>query len=362
MPTTIDRYKEHWTEEMEGAYIYRVLSSISVGERSAVYVELALAEERHAAHWATRLEELGDPVSPFRPGARARLIGWMARRFGAKSVIPLLQAFEMRAQMLETTDAPPGMERDELTHSRVLRHIGSGPEISRFERWHRRSSGGSLRAAVFGVSDGLVSNFSLVMGVAGAATGHRFVLLAGIAGLLAGAFSMGAGEYVSVRAQREAYEREIALEAVELEEMPDEEREELALIYRAKGIPADEAERLARRITEDPSTALDTLAREELGLNPEELGSPWAAALSSFFAFALGAVMPVIPYLLASGVAATLAAAALSGAALVAVGSLITLFTGKGVLRSATRMVLIGAAAATVTYLIGKAIGVGVSV
>ncbi len=230
------------------------------------------------------------------------------------------------------------------------------------ERWHRSDAGGSLRAAIFGINDGLVSNLSLVMGVAGASQENTsFVLLAGVAGLLAGAFSMGAGEYVSVSSQRELFERQLALEREELELAPEEEEQELALIYRAKGIPKAEAERLARALMRDKGAALDTLAREELGLNPEELGSPWSVAISSFLSFASGALIPVLPYIVLSGWLAFVLSALLSALALFGVGAAVSLFTGRGVLFSGLRMLLIGTGAATVTYGVGHLLGVAVS-
>ncbi|MCC6175521.1 MAG: VIT1/CCC1 transporter family protein [Chloroflexi bacterium] len=235
--------------------------------------------------------------------------------------------------------------------------------IAQRERWHRigGNTGTSLRAAIFGVNDGLVSNLSLVMGVAGAEPGNQFVILAGVAGLLAGSFSMAAGEYVSIQSQREMFERQIALERDELEENPEEERAELALIYQAKGLPAPDAERLARTLMHDKRVALDTLAREELGLDPDELGSPWGAAISSFAAFSLGAIVPVVPYLLVSGFLAFFISVILSAIALFLVGAGVSLVTGRGLLYSAVRMVLIGGLAAIVTYLVGKVIGVSVA-
>jgi VIT1/CCC1 family predicted Fe2+/Mn2+ transporter len=219
---------------------------------------------------------------------------------------------------------------------------------------------------IFGVSDGLVSNLALIMGVAGAASGSgtegRFVLLAGLAGLLAGAFSMAAGEYISMQSQRELFERQIALERAELEAMPEEEEAEMASIYRAKGFRDDEAKAIARRLFEDPERALEQLIREELGLDPDELGSPFGAAFGSFVAFALGAVVPVVPYLVGSGTPAFVVAIGLSLVALFAVGAGVSLLTGRGVLFSGARQVAIGAAAAIVTYLVGTAIGVSVGI
>ena len=221
---------------------------------------------------------------------------------------------------------------------------------------------GTIRAAIFGINDGLVSNLSLIMGFAGATVDNTLIVLAGIAGLLAGAFSMGAGEYVSMRVQRELFERLIHLEAHELATEPEEEREELVGIFERKGVPAEVAQPLVDVIHKDPDLALETHAREELGLDPKEgLGSPWGAAISSFVMFAIGAVVPLVPFLLGSGDAATLAAVIAGGATLFLVGSLVSILTGKGALRSGLRMLLIGAAAAGITYGVGKAFHLGSS-
>ena len=239
----------------------------------------------------------------------------------------------------------------------------SPEDLASRERWHKGTGGqsGALRAAIFGVNDGLVSNLSLVMGVAGANPGNQFVLLAGVAGLLAGAASMAAGEYVSMQSQRELFERQIALERDELEENPEDEQHELALIYQAKGVPRADAERLAAHLMRDKEVALDTLVREELGLDPDELGSPWAAAASSFASFACGALLPVLPYLLLGGIAAFVTSAVICAVALFAVGAGVSLLTGRGLLFSGARMVLIGGGAAAITYLVGHLIGVSVA-
>jgi VIT1/CCC1 family predicted Fe2+/Mn2+ transporter len=254
---------------------------------------------------------------------------------------------------------------EERSHARVFARMAGrtaatgGSAIAERESHHRGAGGGSLRAAVFGVNDGLVSNLSLVMGVAGAVQSSReSILLAGLAGLLAGAFSMATGEYVSMRVQRELFERELDLERAELEENPEEERAELALIYRAKGLPADEASRLAAKMIDNPETALDTLAREELGLNPDELGSPWGAAASSFVSFALGALLPVLPYLLLAGQNAFVGSLLASGLALAAVGAATSLLTGRSALFGAARMLGLGLASAGVTFLVGRLLGV----
>ena len=238
----------------------------------------------------------------------------------------------------------------------------SAENIGGLERWHRGTGArsGALRAAVFGVNDGLVSNLSLIMGVAGANPGNQYVLLSGVAGLLAGSFSMAAGEYISMQSQRELFERQIALERDELEEDPEQEERELALIYQAKGVPRADAERVAGSLMRDTEVALDTLIREELGLNPDELGSPLGAAASSFASFALGALIPVVPYLFVAGFNAFLLSIVLSAVALFAVGAGVSLLTGRGLLFSGVRMLLIGAAAAAVTYLVGSLIGVSI--
>lgn len=226
------------------------------------------------------------------------------------------------------------------------------------EHWHRAAKGGSLRAAVFGVNDGLVSNLSLVMGVAGADPGDRFIVLGGVAGLLAGAFSMAAGEYLSVRTQRERFQHQLAREADELANSPSEERAELVAIYRHKGLGRSQSEAIADQLMADPNVVLDTMAREELGLDPDDLGSPWVTAGSSFVTFAAGAVLPVLPFLLATGPTALVLSAVLSAVALFLVGAGISLLTGRTPVRSGLRMLAIGSVAAAVTFAVGSLIGV----
>ena len=263
-----------------------------------------------------------------------------------------------------TVASPAGRSRAAGPAADVLPPLEAHPlgGDGRAESWHRTGQSGTLRAIIFGVSDGLVSNLSLVMGVAGATTGQpRFILLAGIAGLLAGAFSMAAGEYISMRSQRELYERQIALERAELEMMPEEEEAELARLYRARGFSAEEARTIAHRIFRDPEVALETLIREELGLDPNELGSPWGAASGSFLAFAAGAAVPVVPYLFGGGALVFTISLGLSLIALFTVGAGVSLITGRGLLFSGARQVLIGTAAAAVTFGVGRLIGVSVS-
>src|ERR671923_1022151 len=308
-PTQADiaRYGQNYLVEMEGIALYRMMAAAERdGKRAEIFEKLAGNEERHAQRWARLIQSAGATVPSYRPGLRVKALGWIARSFGTERVVPIISSLESRdeAGYMHQPEAV-GLPAEERAHSRTLWAMSggsSGPaSIVGTERWHFSTRGGGLRAAVFGINDGLVSNFSLVMGFAGAEAQSEYLILAGVAGLLAGSFSMAAGEYVSMRAQRELFEQQIAMEKQELEMSPKEEEEELSLIYQAKGIPEQEAAMLARRIIENPKTAIDTLAREELGLDPSELGSPRLAAASSFLAFVIGAFVPVIPYFVATG-------------------------------------------------------------
>jgi VIT1/CCC1 family predicted Fe2+/Mn2+ transporter len=364
----IEQYKENLRGEIDGGALYRLLADAERDpERAAIFRDLAAAEDRHAGVWRRKLQEADvAPSSDQRPSLRVRIIGWLARRLGSRSVLPMVNALEASdygSYVNQGGDAL-ALAHDERVHGHTVARLAgvSAPsDIVRQESWHRLGGGGALRASVFGISDGLVSNLSLVVGVAGAGPQGGTVLLAGVAGLLAGAFSMAAGEYVSMRSQRELFERQIGLERMELETNPEEEREELALIYRAKGIPKAEADRLADTIIADPQVALDTLAREELGLDPSELGSPWAAAAGSFLSFAVGAFVPVLPYLFARGTLTIVPAIVLSALALFAVGASLSLFTGRNPLYSGVRMLALATVAASATYGIGRLVGASVS-
>ncbi len=375
-PIDVQQSLENLKLERDAIALYDELAKIEKDPRRAKAFEtIASNERRHADVWARKLRELGAAVpEPAGPGMRVRTIVLMARAFGTHAVRDMVQALEGDEEELYTAQDSPEVEAiaaDEREHAAIWDRLNAGQRggparrrpsaIAHDETWHRVGRSGTLRAVIFGVSDGLVSNLALVMGVAGASQGEgSFVLLAGIAGLLAGAFSMAAGEYVSMQSQRELFERQIALERSELELMPQEEQAELAQVYVAKGFTQGEAEAIAARMFADPEHALDTLVREELGLDPDELGSPWGAAAGSFVAFGVGALIPVLPYLLATGSTAFLAAIGLSIGSLFAVGAGVSLLTGRGLLFSGGRQVLIGAAAAIVTYLVGHLIGVAV--
>ena len=366
----VRRWRELLASERDAAALYLRLADAESGERRQIFQELAAIERRHAGHWEGRLRAAGADIPPaVRASLRTRLLSLAARRFSTAAVLPLIERGERAdADIYDADpDAAPGMAAEERGHARTLSKLSDGarPEprrqIARREPWHRTDRSGSLRAAVFGVSDGLVSNTALVMGFAGSGASSTAILLAGIAGLLAGAFSMAAGEYVSMSGQREMYQREISLEAQELAENPEEERAELVLIYRAKGLERAEAELLADRIVADPDVALDTLAREELGLDPEELGSPRSAALSSLLAFAAGAFVVVLPYLFAGGAVALYLAIGLVTLALFAVGAGIGVLNGRSFLRSGVRQLIAGGLAAAVVFGVGHLLGAAVS-
>ncbi len=370
--------------ERDAILLYDALAGIEKDpRRAAAFRHIASNERRHGEIWAQKLRQQDVAVPPTRgPRLRVRLIIWLARLFGTRAVGDLVQALEGEEEEVYEGQPSPEVEAiaaDERRHAEIWRELQAGgaargmevaralptrdrsaADISARERWHTAGQTGTLRATIFGVNDGLVSNLALVMGVAGAAPEPRFILLAGIAGLLAGAFSMAAGEWISMQSQRELFERQIALERAELAAIPEEEEIELDLIYRRKGFSAQESAAIARRLMGDPEAALDTLVREELGLDPAQLGSPWGAAGGSFLAFSVGAVLPVLPYLALGDTLAFWLALGLSLAALFLVGAAVSLLTGRSALLSGVRQSLIGGAAAAVTYAVGAFVGVTV--
>ena len=335
-----------WHEEKQSSYLYRIVSDAESGTpRQILFLELAKAAEKQADLWVMEMKKSGvTPPAHYFPDWRTRVVGRLVKWFGPRRMRPVLAAMKVRGMSLYTK-APVG-------HAipTQLSEVG--------RRHHNVGASGTLRAAVFGVNDGLVSNASLILGVAGAVGSGSMILLSGIAGLLAGAFSMAAGEYVSMRSQREMFEYQIGMERAELEQYPQEEAAELALIFAAKGMEKAEARKLADKLIGDPDHALDTLAREELGLNPDELGSPWGAAVSSFMAFAAGAIVPLLPFLFTNGQQALTISIALTCVALFVVGAVLSLFTGRNAWLGGLRMLAIGCAAGAGTYIIGKALGV----
>jgi VIT1/CCC1 family predicted Fe2+/Mn2+ transporter len=339
----------NWTEEKQAAYLYLVVAKAEAGTpRESLFRELAGAAEQQAAIWADLVRKAGGRVpEQYAPDLRTRVVAALVRSFGPYPLRTVLAAMKVRGMAIYSKDVPG--------------HFMS-PAVPGAEHRHRGvTSGGNLRAAVFGVNDGLISNASLILGVAGAGADAKTIVLAGIAGVVAGAFSMAAGEYVSVRSQREMYEYQIGLEREELDQYPEEEAKELALIYAARGMAPDEAKRFADHMLADRERALDTLAREELGLNPDQLGSPPGAAVSSFVSFAIGGAIPLAPFFFGSGTTALLATVAVTAVGLFAVGATLSLFTGRSALISGLRMLAIGAAAGGVTYLVGKLLGVSLA-
>jgi vacuolar iron transporter family protein len=340
---------DSWYHEKESAWLYGAVAAAETDPRKReLFLKLAAAAEDQATCWLAARPKGEQQTKPvFSPALRARIVARLVRRLGPRRLRPVLAAMKLRGLSMYSSPDPPAPHALPITVADVgKRHA---------------SVGGKLRAAVFGASDGLVSNASLVMGVAAAGSDFHTVQIAGAAGLLAGALSMAAGEYVSVRSQREFYEHQMDLERRELAEYPEAEAEELALIYNARGIEMDEARRISAVLLSRPEQALDVLAREELGLNPDDLGSPYAAAGSSFLAFAFGAAIPLIPFFSGFGrTNAIYTSAGLTALMLLAVGIVLSLFTGRGALRSGLRMLLIGGGAGIAAWAVGKLLGASI--
>jgi vacuolar iron transporter family protein len=368
----IERYKQNLQSEYDAIALYERLAKAEPNaDLAEVYRKLAATERRHAEAWASKLRAAGVAVPEPRPSWRTRTLGWLAARFGNGLVLPTITGIEQGASRTydgQTDAVAAGMAADEHSHARMFGYLNNttkgleGSAVARFEGRHRASGGNALRAGVLGANDGLLSVFSLVMGVAGAGRPSSEILLTGIAGILAGALSMALGEWISVQSSRELYEHQIGIEKTELAVSPEAEAEELALIYQAKGIAPDEAKRLADRLITDPNSALDTLAREELSIDPQELGgSAWEAAIMSFLLFAVGAIIPVLPYVFFTGTAGIVASAIAAAIGLFVIGAFITLMTGRNPVVSGLRQVLFGMLAAAITFGIGRLIGVSLA-
>lgn len=361
-----------YLDERSSALLYQTMSEVEKDHRIAeVYRRISKTETEHADHWKDRAAETGIIFPEFKPAWRIRTLVRLAKKFGPTMILPSIQNMEqVGASDYSKMSGAASMKSQEQSHSRLITQITGavrggleGSVLMQLEGRHRSAGGNALRAAVLGANDGLVSNLSLVMGVAGATLAGKGVLIAGLAGLLAGAISMALGEWLSVQSSRELYSHQIATEKEEILTSPEEEKEELALIYESRGFDKETAQSLADKVLSNPETAIDTLAREELGINPEELGgSAWEAAITSFLLFALGAILPVAPFLFLSGMTAVYLSVALSTVGLFVLGAVITLFTGRSVLFSGFRMVLFGLVAAAITFGIGRLIGVSIGV
>ena len=345
----VRRWRRRLADEREEAKVYRDLAARRSGEEREILLGLAEAEERHAAHWQ-RL--LGDEVGPVRRGdLRMRLLAFLARRFGSVFVLALAQRAEGRSPYATDADATAAMAADERIHAEVVRGLAA--------RGRSRVSG-TFRAAVFGANDGLVSNLALIVGVTGGGAAANTVLLTGLAGLLSGALSMGAGEYLSVRSQRELLAASTPdPQTRHLLPHLDVEANELALVYRARGLPADEAQRRAeavlRNLSITPTGAPKDVPEDD---QHEVVGTGLGAALSSFAFFASGAAVPVVPFLIGfTGATALIAAMVLVGLALMLTGATVGVLSGGPPVRRALRQLAIGATAATATYLLGILFG-----
>jgi len=355
-------------DERDGVALYEQIAQAEKDPKLAeIYRRMAQVEQRHADALLGQLRAAGVTVPVFKPSFRTRTLGWLARRLGVSVVLPSISTLEQLATHDYARSGQSETAADERSHARMLQHLTQnsrgleGGALAQLEGRHRSAGGNALRAAVLGANDGLVSNLSLVMGVAGAAMSSSAILITGLAGLLAGACSMALGEWLSVQSSRELTERQINIERDEIQSNPEEEAEELALIYQARGLDEARAREVAAQILRTEGSAIDTLAREELGLDPQSLGgSAWEAAITSFVLFAIGAIIPVLPFAFLSGFTAIAVSAVLSALGLIVIGAAITLFTGRSVLFSSTRQVLFGLAAAAITYGVGRLIGISI--
>ena len=328
-------FYDNWWEEKRSAYLYSVMGKSEKNVlHKKLFSDLKAAAEKQANLWEEKIKNSGYQVpTAFTPDIRTQIVSGLIRFFGVDNLHRMLSAMKIRGMSVYTQ-----------YHSEH-KHTGLG-------------SASNLRAAVFGLNDGLISNMSLILGIAGAHANQNFIILAGVAGLLAGACSMGAGEYISVRSQREVFEYQIAIEKQELEEYPEEEMEELRLIYQARGVPEQEANKLAKIMIENPETGLNALAREELGLNPEDLVSPIGAMLFSFFSFSIGAFLPLIPFLLGSATWNLMASMAITAVTLFSIGTILSLFTNRNPILLGLRMLAVGTIAGSLTFVIGRLLGV----
>jgi len=362
-----DLWLQNLIDERDGAALYEGLAHYEKdAEKARSFREIAEAERRHADVWRKKLEKEGVAIPADRPSSRIRALIWLARRLGSAAVFPMV--LEAEAGDADKYDAQGGdavaIADEERQHRRTLVGMSRGEPtdarelIAARERWHRSTgAAGSIRAAIFGMNDGLVSNLSLIVGVAGAGVEPRTVVVTGFAGLLAGAFSMAAGEYSSVASQRDLLTRQVELERREIAEAPEEEAAELTLIFKQKGLSTEQASRTAAEILKNPESAADTLVREELGLDPTDLGSPRGAAASSFVMFSVGALVPLVPFLLTTGTSAVAWSGGLAFVVLAGVGGLVGFLSGTSPWKSALRMAGLAALAAGVTYGVGRLFG-----
>ena len=369
----LNKLKGQLQTEVDTAFLYNSIAAIQSDENlSRVLESLAEIENGHAQHMLNKIKDFEPDYSLPLPSSRAKFQLKLGKLFGYSSIISSLSNIEKQFAInsiknkIEKGEKPNGFEHNHLNIIEAVNNNKalnvSGGLLSKFESRHKSVGGNALRAAVLGSSDGLLSNMSLVMGVAGAAVDNKVILLTGIAGLLAGAISMALGEWLSVQSSRELNQRQIELEMEELEASPEEEKKELVLLYQAKGMNAEEAQKLADKAFENPESALDAIIAEELGIDKNELGgSAWEAAIASFIFFAAGAIIPLYPFMILDGKNAVLLSIGSSIVGLFGIGAAITLLTGKSILFSGLRQVAFGLVAAAFTYGIGHLIGVSLT-
>ncbi|MBN2349037.1 MAG: VIT1/CCC1 transporter family protein [Bacteroidales bacterium] len=367
-----NKLKSQLQTEVDASYLYKTLGKHTEDQNLAgIYFKMSEIEEGHAQKVLERILPDNPGVIIPGPSARAKLQVKLAGILGFGFIQSgLLNTEKNIADSVIKAKATRGekITGSEYNHVKILDNLSqskngaSGGLIAKLEGRHKSVGGNALRAAVLGANDGLVSNLSLIMGVAGATIGNKGIIIAGFAGLLAGAISMALGEWLSVQSSRELYLRQIQTEMDELENSPEEEALELSLIYQSKGIEKSKAEEMSREVLKNKDTALDTLVREELGIDINELGgSAWEAAFTSFILFTLGAIIPLLPFLFISGGPSVLVSLSVSAAGLFIIGSAITLYTGRGILFSGIRQVIFGLLAAAVTFGIGKLIGISIA-
>jgi VIT1/CCC1 family predicted Fe2+/Mn2+ transporter len=366
----LNKLKGQLQTEVDTAFLYDSIAEIQTDENlNRVLRSLSDIEKGHAQHMLKKVKKMEQQYKMPAPSSRAKFQLKLGRLFGYGSIISSLSNIEKQFAVnaiknkVGRGETPTGFEHNHLNIIEAVNKNAalnvSGSFLSKFESRHKSVGGNALRAAVLGSNDGLVSNMSLVMGVAGAAVSNNSILLTGIAGLMAGAISMALGEWLSVQSSRELNQRQIDLEMEELEASPEEEKKELVLLYQAKGMNAIEAQKLADKAFESKETAIEAIITEELGIDKEELGgSAWEAAIASFVLFSIGAIIPLYPFMFLDGKNAILLSLGSCVIGLFGIGAAITLLTGKGILFSGLRQVFFGLVAAAITYGIGSWIGV----
>ena len=360
----LDTFEHHWQDEADAAFLYRILAGAEPdAAKSDIYQRLAAVEDRHLEIWGRLLTDGGRPPKPFRPSGRARLLALLGKWFGPKLLLPMLLAEEgreVRGYLTMHRSTPEGvagrgeallLARESADHASTLGEI-SGKGI---EPWHRTESGGFLRNVVYGFNDGLTANFGLVAGMIGASAvaAHQTIVLAGVAGLIADALSMGSSGYLAAKSEQEVYQNEIAMERTEIELMPEIERDELALIYEAKGMHRDAAHTLASEVMADPQRMLEEQVQEELKIGDAHT-SPMREAWLTGFATAIGALIPVFPFFFLTGTAAMITSFTLAMASHFFVGAARSVFTGRGVFRSGLDMFIVGLGVAVIGYYVGS--------